>query len=183
MASAARPCRFHDLWRDGHYRAQLCNYVVVSFNCGRGWQLAAPALSQPPCFSENCALLKTTQRNLLDFSLKVLHLIQSQAYDLHHKSSMFSTMPSFWHHWYVSWLLEKQQITTILIISRAHTVMLFLVFEYLSPSVLLLDRLFLILLHGRENSHVATEINDGQLSTWLERMILPLGNMDEEAAK
>ena len=43
--------------------------------------------------------------------------------------------------------------------------MLFLVFEYLSPSVLLLGRLFLILLHGRENSHVATEINDGQLST------------------
>ena len=160
MASAARLCRFHDLWRDGHYRAQLCNYVVVSFNCGRGWQLAAPALSQPPCFSENCALLKTTQRNLLDFSLKVLHLIQSQAYDLHHKSSMFLTMPRFWQHWYASWLLGKQQITTILIISRAHTVMLFLVFEYLSPSVLLLDRLFLVLLHGREDCHVTTETND-----------------------
>ena len=56
--------------------------------------------------------------------------------------------------------LEKQQITTILIISRAHTVMLFLVFEYLSPSVLLLDWLFLVLLHRRENCHVATGIND-----------------------
>ena len=134
----------------------------MSFNFGRGWQLAAPALSQPPFFSEKLALMKTTQRNLLDFSLKVLHLIQSQAYDLHHKSSMFPTMPSFWHHWYASWLLEKQQITTILIISRAHTVMLFLVFEYLSPSVLLLDRLLLVLLHGRENSHVATGINNGQ---------------------
>ena len=38
--------------------------------------------------------------------------------------------------------------------------MLFLVFEYLSPSVLLLDRLFLVLLHGREDCHVATETND-----------------------
>ena len=39
--------------------------------------------------------------------------------------------------------------------------MLFLVFEYLSPSVLLLDRLFLVFLHGRENCHVATGINGG----------------------
>ena len=43
--------------------------------------------------------------------------------------------------------------------------MLFLEFEYLSPSVLLLDRLFLVPLHGREDCHVATGINDGQLST------------------
>ena len=39
--------------------------------------------------------------------------------------------------------------------------MLFLVFEYLSPSVLLLDWLFLVLLHRRENCHVATGIIDG----------------------
>ena len=42
--------------------------------------------------------------------------------------------------------------------------MLFVVFEHLSPSVLLLDRLFLVPLHGRENCHVATGINNGQLS-------------------
>ena len=38
--------------------------------------------------------------------------------------------------------------------------MLFLVFEYISSSVLLLYWLLLVLLHGRENSHVATGIND-----------------------
>ena len=61
--------------------------------------------------------------------------------------------------------------------------MLFVVFEHLSLSVLLLDRLFLVLLHGREDCHVATGINNGQLSTLLEVMILPFGNMDEEAAE